>query len=446
MDSDHPGGTAAREALARPLTLPCGLTLKNRLAKAAMTEGLADPQGRPTDAHERLYGAWADGGLGLAVTGNVMVDPDHLERPGNVVLSGTPDAETRRRLEAWARAATRQGGHLWMQLSHSGRQTQKKVNPRPKAPSAVALGLPGGQFTTPEPLTDAEIEALIQRFADAAATAQETGFTGVQIHAAHGYLLSQFLSPRVNQRTDQWGGSLENRARLLRWIVAAVRARCGPRFALSVKLNSADFQRGGFSADDSLQVARWLAADGIDLLEVSGGTYEQPKMLQLAGIEAEEPPKRQSTKEREAFFLDVAAHMRAQLDMPLMVTGGFRSAIGMAQALSDDGIDLIGLGRPLTVDPAAPGKLLSGAIDGLEKWEDRLGNPRGRIGINAGSTMLRAAAGFGVMAWYYAQLDQIGRGRPVQPGLSIWRALWRLQMGEARWLKQWQQARRRGGL
>ena len=244
--------------LAEQLALPCGAVLNNRIAKAAMTEGLADVQGRPTAELEKLYGIWSDGGASLLLSGNVQIDGDHLERPGNVVIDAMPDEDMRAALKRWTAAATRHGNHFWAQISHAGRQTMKAVNPRPKAPSAVKLGLPGGQFGMPVALTEDEIMNLISRFGQAAKVCQDTGFTGVQIHAAHGYLISQFLSPRSNLREDRWGGSLDNRARFLMFTLNTVRQLVGRDFPIAVKLNSADFQRGGFAFEDSLQVARWL--------------------------------------------------------------------------------------------------------------------------------------------------------------------------------------------
>ena len=268
----------------QPLTLPCGGVLSNRLCKAAMTEGLAGADGIPGAALNRLYGIWSDGGAGLLLSGNVQIDRDHLERPGNVVVDAEPDDSTRTALRAWAEAGTRAGNHFWAQISHAGRQCQKIINPHPKAPSAVKLGLPGGQFGEPVAMTAEDIAGVVTGFARCARVLKEAGFTGVQLHSAHGYLLSQFLSPRSNQRTDQWGGSLENRARLLLDSVAAVRTAVGPEFPIGVKLNSADFQRGGFDFTESLQVAKWLEAAGVDLLEISGGTYEQPRLLNVEGM------------------------------------------------------------------------------------------------------------------------------------------------------------------
>ncbi|MDB2353110.1 NADH:flavin oxidoreductase/NADH oxidase family protein, partial [Luminiphilus sp.] len=298
----------------QPLTLPCGAILSNRLCKAAMTEGLAGATGVPGDALNRLYGIWSDGGAGLLLSGNVQIDRDHLERPGNVVVDEEPDDATKKALEAWAAAGTRSGNHFWAQISHAGRQCQKIINATPKAPSAIKLGLPGGQFGEPIAMTDTDIEAVIAGFARCARVLKEAGFTGVQLHSAHGYLLSQFLSPRSNQRSDRWGGSLENRARILLESVNAVRAAVGPEFPVGVKLNSADFQRGGFDFTESLQVAKWLEAAGVDLLEISGGTYEQPRLLNVEGIEPiENQAVAQSTRAREAYFVDFAQAMRKEL-------------------------------------------------------------------------------------------------------------------------------------
>ena len=412
---------AAPVALGCPLTLPCGLAVPNRLAKAAMTEGLAEA-GAPGEALERLYRLWAASGIGLQITGNVQIDAAHLERPGNVVLDRAPDSGLLVRFARWAEAAKSGGGRVLMQLSHAGRQTPIRVNPRPKAPSAVPLALPGKQFGLPEPLADAEIETLIARFAAAARTAEQAGFDGVQIHAAHGYLLSQFLSPRANRRDDRWGGSLANRARLLRAVVTAVREAVAPGFAVAVKLNSADFQKGGFAFEESLQFAKWLAEDGVDLLELSGGSYEQPRMMALAGLEAIDEPKAASTRAREAYFLDFATAMLAARTPPLMVTGGFRTVAAMAEAL-DAGVALIGLGRPLCVAPASPAGLLAGSTATLPRVEDRLRLGPGLFGPASPIKLMKTVNGFATQSWYYQQIRRMGAGEQPDPQLSVLRAL-----------------------
>ena len=408
--------------LSRPLKLPCGAELPNRLAKAAMTEGLATPDGLPTPELERLYGIWSDGGAGLLLSGNIQVDADHLERPGNVVIDREPDAALRAALASWARTATRNGNHFWAQISHAGRQTFKIVNPHPKAPSAVKLGLPGGQFGEPVALTIPEIEEIVRRFGICAAAVKEAGFTGVQVHAAHGYLLSEFLSPRSNLRQDRYGGELANRARALLEAVAATRAAVGPDFPVAVKLNSADFQQGGFAFEDSLQVAAWLEEAGVDLIEISGGTYEQPRLMGLEGMEeAEEQQVARSTMMREAYFVDFALAMQEQVSVPLMVTGGFRQRAAMEQAVAGGGADLVGLGRPMCVMTDAPARLLAG-LEELPRYENELSLLPPWLGFLTRARALRAAAGFAVQFWYYAQLDLIGREGRAQPGLSVFTA------------------------
>ena len=421
--------------IADPLTLPCGVTIPNRLAKGAMTEGLASPAGLPTPGLNRLYALWSAGGAGLLLTGNVQIDGDHLERPGNVVIDREPSAEMMTALAAWADAGTQGGNQLWMQISHAGRQTQKPVNPTPKAPSAIGLDLPGGRFGKPVALTEAEIVDLIARFATAARAAQSAGFTGVQVHGAHGYLLSQFLSPRANHRTDRWGGALENRARFLLDAVRAVRAAVGSGFPVSVKLNSADFQRGGFAFQDSIAVAGWLRDEGVDLLEISGGSYEQPAMMDMAGLEApERPAVPASTAAREAYFVDFAKAMKAQVpDLPLMVTGGFRTRAAMEHALTTGAADLIGLGRPLCVLPDAPRALLDDGTD-LPRHEDTLAAfPKPLRWLTRNDT-IRAVAVFAEQMWYYAQLDHLGRHGTARPAQSVWSALWQLQKHDKTWL------------
>lgn len=408
--------------VSQSLTLPCGSELPNRLSKAAMTEGLATADGVPTEALARLYGLWSDGGAGMLLSGNIIIDKDHLERPGNVVIDSPPSPQMHDALVRWAAAGTRNGNHFWAQISHAGRQTQKIVNKNPKAPSAVKLGLPGGQFGQPVALTSDEIEDIVQRFGICAAAVKEAGFTGVQVHAAHGYLLSQFLSPRSNQRTDEYGGDLANRARALMEVVAAVRAAVGPYFPVAVKLNSADFQKGGFSFEDSVQVAQWLQEAGIDLIEISGGTYEQPKLLGMAGMEEEEQQNvAQSTMMREAYFVDFAIAMREKVSVPLMVTGGFRQRAAMEQALDSGGADIIGLGRPMCVMTDAPSQLMAG-LGELPRYEDSLSLFPSWLAWLGNLKTLKAVAGFAVQYWFYGQIDSIGRTGKADPTLSVFEA------------------------
>jgi 2,4-dienoyl-CoA reductase-like NADH-dependent reductase (Old Yellow Enzyme family) len=380
-----------------------------------MTEGVADELLRATPRHETLYRTWSEGGAGLLLTGNVQVDRHDLERPGNVAIDVTaPDTvsvEARERLRRWARAGTVAGNHLWMQISHAGRQSPWYVTRRPRAPSAVQLKMLGN-YCRPLPLTEGEILDLVQRFAAAAAIARETGFTGVQVHGAHGYLISSFLSPVTNLRTDAWGGSLENRARFLLEVVRAVRRAVGPDFPVALKLNSDDFRKGGFSHPECLQVVQWLNDEALDLLEVSGGTYEQPRLVGAEGRAEDAVPVRASTRAREAYFLDYAAAIRKVARMPLMVTGGFRSREAMQAALETD-CDVIGLGRPLCWKPDFPRRLLAREMDRIERVEDRLRfAERGWRSPTSPLVAAKMLNTFGAQAWYYCQLFRLADGQP----------------------------------
>jgi 2,4-dienoyl-CoA reductase-like NADH-dependent reductase (Old Yellow Enzyme family) len=386
-------------SLASPLPLPCGVVLKNRIGKAPLTEGLADGLNRATARHVRLYRAWAEGGAGVVVTGNVQVDRRYLERPGNVVIDGAPDAAAMAALRAYAVAGGANGTALWMQLNHPGRQTPRRVCEQPVAPSAVPLDLPASAFAPPRALEVEEIDVVGGRFVHAARVAQAAGFGGVQVHSAHGYLLSQFLSPKANRRTDRWGGSLENRARLLLDVVRGVRSACGKSFAVSVKLNSSDFQQGGFTNEECLQVVRWLDEAGVDLLEISGGNYESPSMMNGKATGGADAPK-DSTVRREAYFLEYAEAMRAVTRMPLMVTGGFRSRPAMEAALASGALDVVGLGRPMCVEPDLPNKLLADSQAAGTPWEAQI-KP--------------AKAGLG---WFCMQLIRIGDGQPADTEMT----------------------------
>ncbi len=416
------------------LTLPCGAILPNRLCKAAMTEGLADPLGQATPALIQLYGLWSDGGAGLLLSGNVQIDGDHLERPGNVIIDSEPSEESMSALRRWAEAGTRGGNHFWAQISHAGRQCQKMVNPHPKAPSAVKLGLPGGQFGEPVAMSEADIQAVIVGFARCARVLKDAGFTGVQLHAAHGYLLSQFLSPRSNQREDQWGGSLENRARALLESVRAVRDAVGASFPVGVKLNSADFQRGGFDFDESLQVAKWLEAEGVDLLEISGGTYEQPRLLNVDGIEpVEDQSVKASTKAREAYFVDFAQAMRKELNMPLMVTGGLRRLDAMEDALASGSADVIGIGRPLCAMPEAMKELLAGTAE-LPRFENELSLLPPWLKFLEAINLFKTVGTFATQYWYYEQISTLGHTGKVDPQLSVFKATQRQMKSAKAWV------------
>lgn len=388
------------ELFSRPLELPCGGELENRLAKSAMSEGLGTIDNRPTDAHATLYCRWAEGRIGLCVTGNVMIDRRALGEPRNVAIEDRADLPMLRR---WAEAGSRGGTRLWMQLNHPGKQAPRGLNAETVAPSAVPFRPELRRFfDTPRELREPEIEELVGRFGRTAAIAKEAGFGGVQIHGAHGYLVSQFLSPRHNVRSDRWGGSPEKRMRFVVEVYREIRRNVGDGYPVGIKLNSADFQRGGFTEEEALDVVAELGRLGIDLIEISGGSYEAPVMSGLGRASA---PLRASTREREAYFLAFAEQARARLGArpPLMVTGGFRSAVGMAAALESGAVDLVGLARPLAVDPDLPRKLLAGqaVVSSVAPIT---------TGIGAIDR-----AGLLEVTWYERQLQRMGRGQEPAP-------------------------------
>ena len=327
-----------------PLHLNNGTTLPNRIAKAAMEENMADADHAPSAALIRLYQAWAQGGAGLLITGNVMVDRTAMTGAGGVVLE---NAQFLPRFQRWAQAAQQGGGQVWVQLNHPGRQMPQNLGQVTVAPSAVALnvGSLSKQFALPQALSEAQIEAIIARFVNSAQLAEQAGFDGVQIHAAHGYLLSQFLSPLSNVRTDAWGGSLANRARLLLEIVRQVRAAVSADFTVAVKLNSADFQRGGFSAEDAKTVVQWLGDLQVDVVEFSGGSYEVPAM--------QGQTRDGRTLAREAYFLEFAQDIAQIATMPLMVTGGIRR-LEIAEQVLASGVALVGMATALALQPDLP--------------------------------------------------------------------------------------------
>jgi 2,4-dienoyl-CoA reductase-like NADH-dependent reductase (Old Yellow Enzyme family) len=349
-----------------PLTLPNGATVPNRLAKAAMEETMADAGQLPGPRIERLYRRWAEGGAGLIITGNVMVDRRALTGPGTIALeNGTPLAP----FEAWAKAARAQGAQAWMQISHPGRQVMANMGGLAWAPSAVALdmGKHSKLFAQPVAMTHADIAEVIERFAATAHAAEQAGFTGVQIHAAHGYLISQFLSPLSNRRDDAWGGSLANRARLLLEVLRAVRVRVTPGFCVAVKLNSADFQRGGFSEDDARQVLAMLNEEKVDLVELSGGSYESPAMQ---GRTADG-----RTLAREAYFLEFAQDLVQVAQMPLMTTGGI-SRRAIAEQVLAGGVAIVGMATALAALPELPREWQAGrepqaAMPAVD-WRDKV--------------------------------------------------------------------------
>lgn len=406
--------------LGESLTLPCGAVVPNRILKSAMTEGLADDHDRATEGHVNLYRQWSEGGTGIVVTGNVMIDRRFLERPGNVVIDGN-GGETQ--LAAWAKAGTVAGNHLWMQISHPGRQVQKMTAAQPHAPSEVQVEL-FGLFGKPKAMDEADIEQALSGYARVAKVAKDAGFTGVQIHAAHGYLISEYLSPIANKRTDQWGGSIENRARFLLEAVRRTREQVGSEYPIAVKLNSSDFQKNGFTLEECKQVASWLSDAGVDLLEISGGSYETPKLM---GVESDMDENNQkiteSTRKREAYFLEYAREIRSAVKMPLCVTGGFRSREVMEQALADGELDVVGLARPLCTETDISARLISGQADACETHEQHLKIGNGYFGPQSSSRFIKTMNFQALVTWYYWQILKLANNDAPDRGITALRSL-----------------------
>ncbi len=389
-----------------PLTLPNGAVLTNRLCKAAMEENLCEPGQLPGPRLETLYRQWAQGGAGVLITGNVMVTPNAMTGPGGVVLDRDQDLAP---FERWAQAGTpKDGGHLWMQINHPGRQVYAALGEQAVSASDVAIDIPGFSklFARPRALSEVEIEEIIGRFAHTARLADQAGFTGVQIHAAHGYLLSQFLSPLTNRRSDRWGGSLENRSRMLLDVVRAVREAVRPEFCVTVKLNSADFQKGGFELDDAITVVEALNDTKVDLVELSGGSYESPAMQGTASDD--------STGQREAYFVDFARQVARVATMPIMVTGGVRRWAVAEAAMSRDeagfGVDLLGVARALAFQP-----------DLVARWRE---GEQLDVEIPRVAWKNKTLASLAGMAVTKAQLGRLARGEQPKPGVSpLWAVL-----------------------
>jgi 2,4-dienoyl-CoA reductase-like NADH-dependent reductase (Old Yellow Enzyme family) len=347
------------------LVLRSGSTLRNRIAKAAMEEGMAGSSQLPDARLIPLYRRWGAGGAGLLITGNVMVHAEALTGPGGVVLDDRAPLDPFTR---WAEAAKAGGAAVWMQISHPGRQVQAGMPGVVWGPSPVAveLGRHSKRFGRPVAMTAEQIRTTVSRFATTAGLAERAGFDGVEVHAAHGYLLSQFLSPLVNQRSDAWGGPLENRARMLLDVVRAIRSAVSPVFTVAVKLNSADFQRGGFDVDDAAKVIGMLEPLGADLVELSGGSYESPAM---AGRPADT-----RTAAREAYFLELAAQLAKGSPLPLMLTGGITRRETAEQVLAS-GIEVVGMATAMAVTPELANRWRQGheATDRLKHvgWSDK---------------------------------------------------------------------------
>ena len=389
--------------IASSFTLPNGSILKNRIVKSAMSENFGTRHHAPSKGLINAYKVWAKGNPGLLITGNIMIDSMALGEARNVVVEDYKDFEL---LKEWAKSVEGTGVHLWPQINHPGRQAFAAINRETVGPSAVSLnmGNTSKMFKLPTALTEEAIWDIIKRFGNTARIMKEAGFTGCQIHGAHGYLVSQFLSPISNVRTDQFGGSISNRARFVLEIYREIRYQVGSGYPIGIKINSADFQTGGFTELESLEVIRLLENEGIDLIEISGGTYEKPAMIQ--------GDRKKSTIAREAYFLDYIEKARKLIKTPLLLTGGIRSVSVMEKALKDGNLDFIGLARPFCLYPNLANQVFDGSVKRFE-------TPIPNIGIK----FLDKLGGV-ELPWYELQIQRIGKGKSPKTNLPGTLALW----------------------
>ncbi|KAJ5752160.1 hypothetical protein N7520_009077 [Penicillium odoratum] len=412
--------------LADPVKLPCGLVLPNRLSKAAMAENIAKTN-EPNQTLSDAYNQWSEGGWGSILTGNVQVDVNHLGGPFDPALHAEYKGEASlvAKWKSYADACQKHGTPTIVQVCHPGRQSfrfagQRGIWASTIAPSAVPINIGGSlleriiatlAWTAPREMTSAEVERVISQFVDTARLMADAGFSGIELHGAHGYLIDQFLNGKTNLRTDEYGGSPEKRARFVLEILSQTRKVVPSTFCIGIKLNSADHSSANF--EETMTQIKLLVEAGIDFMEISGGSYEDPKMMGYSKQESTAPAKSERTAAREAFFLEFAKEVRARHPgLVLMLTGGFRSRAGAEAAILDGACDLVGIGRPAAINPRFPLLLLDESVEDekavlpLNKvptpfWASWL--PRNLIGAGAESSyyagqILRLAKGLATVA------------------------------------------------
>lgn len=390
----------AENLLFTPITLPNGTTIKNRFFKSAMSEGMGTKNFQPKKNIATLYKRWAEGGTGLIITGNIMIDPKGTAEPGNIVFDKNSNMEI---LKDWAKQGQQHGAKVMVQLNHPGKQAPKTIAKETVAPSSVPLGNGLNKlFSTPRALTTSEVEDLVQKFITSAKVAKDAGFSGVQIHAAHGYLVSQFLSPHDNRRTDKYGGSLENRMRFLKEIYLGMREELGKDFPIGIKINSTDFKEDGLTEEDSLETIVELANLGLDFVEISGGTYERPAMMGAT-----------STSSNKVFFAEYSKKLKQKIDIPVIVTGGIRSINAMNTLLNDNTTDFIGIARPLTIDPNIPNKIKQGTYTIVE-------TTRVSTGVKKLDKIFGSLLG---IVYYQVLMQNIAKGKEPKATKNAWPSL-----------------------
>jgi 2,4-dienoyl-CoA reductase-like NADH-dependent reductase (Old Yellow Enzyme family) len=368
------------QVLQRTLELPCGVVLKNRLAQSPMSDSLGDGQGDPTEAQIRLYERWAEGGVALSFIGEVQGDPRFPEKPGNLVLGADSNQSL---FQSLSTRAVIDGAHLWAQIGHAGALSHPPIS-QPKGPSA--LNVEGLQCAG---MLKEEVQDLPDLYAKTALQARSLGFSGIHIHAGHGFLLSQFLSPLFNHRQDSYGGSVEGRSRIVLEVIDKVRGAVGPTFPIGIRINSTDQLEGGLIEDDALEVIRLLNETAIDLIDISGGTY-------FPGAK----PSSDGTS-RGAYFLDFARRAKEVTKIPLMLTGGFKRREQAIDAVSSGAVDMVGVARAMALEPRLANTWLS----------QEGGDPE--------FPQFNSVVPGGITAWYTMRLTALGEDRENEFKLDI---------------------------
>jgi 2,4-dienoyl-CoA reductase-like NADH-dependent reductase (Old Yellow Enzyme family) len=366
--------------LQRTLELPCGAVLKNRLAKSPMSDSLGDGQGGPTEAQIRLYERWAEGGVALSFIGEVQGDPRFPEKPGNLVLGADSNQSL---FQSLSSRALIDGAHLWAQIGHAGALSHPPIS-QPKGPSA--LNVDGLQCVG---MLKEEVQGLPDLYAKTALHAKTLGFSGVHIHAGHGFLLSQFLSPLFNHRHDSYGGSVEGRSRIVLEVIDKVRSAVGPTFPIGIRINSTDQLEGGLIEEDALEVVRLLSETAIDLIDISGGTYFPGAKASSDGTS------------RGAYFLDFARRAKEVTKIPLMLTGGFKRREQAIDAVSSGAVDMVGVARAMALEPRLANTWLS----------QEGGDPQ--------FPQFESVVPGGITAWYTMRLTALAEDRENEFKLDI---------------------------
>ena len=351
-----------------------GVTVPNRFVRSATQDYMASETGEATDRQVELYSRLAEGEVGLIISGHAYVRKEGQASPRQLAVSDDRYVGGLGRLAA---AVHRFPSRVFLQIAHAGRQTKESLC-RCTPVSASAVYDPVSKVM-PRELGAGEVEALVTAFVQAARRAREAGFDGVQLHVAHGYLLSSFLSPHTNRRTDEWGGPLENRARVVVEAVAGIRSLLGPAFPVIIKLNSTDFLEGGLTLDESVRAAVLFEGAGVDGVEVSGGMAE-------AGRGSIWPGLRKPAD--EGYFVEAAARVRAAVNVPVIGLGGIRTLAVAEKMVADGRVDLVSMSRPFIRDPFLvrsfrEGRLATAECISCNKCHDPRGIGCGELKVKA---------------------------------------------------------------